>query len=40
MLKRLQNGRMPFTAEMALRLPDAFGTEPGPWLELGKQYDV
>jgi len=39
-LSRLLNGRASFTAPMALRLADAFGTEPGLWLDLQQQYDL
>lgn len=39
-LSRLLNGRASFTASMALRLSDAFGTEPGMWLDLQQQYDL
>ena len=39
-LSRLLNGRASFTAAMALRLADAFGTEPGLWLDLQQQYDL
>lgn len=39
-LSRLLNGRAAFTASMALRLSDAFGTEPGLWLDLQQQYDL
>lgn len=39
-LSRLLNGRASFTAPMALRLSDAFGTEPGMWLDLQQQYDL
>ena len=39
-LSRLLNGRSSFTAAMALRLADAFGTEPGMWLDLQQQYDL
>src|ERR1035441_7400589 len=39
-LSRLLNGRASFTAAMALRLADAFGTEPGMWLDLQQQYDL
>jgi addiction module HigA family antidote len=39
-LSRLLNGRTSFTAAMALRLADAFGTEPGMWLDLQQQYDL
>jgi addiction module HigA family antidote len=39
-LSRLLNGRASFTAEMALRLSDALGTEPAMWLDLQQQYDL
>ena len=39
-LSRLLNGRASFTAAMARRLADAFGTEPGMWLDLQQQYDL
>ena len=39
-LSRLLNGRASFTAAMAPRLADAFGTEPGMWLDLQQQYDL
>lgn len=39
-LSRMLNGRASFTASMALRLSDAFGTEPGMWLDLQQQYDL
>jgi addiction module HigA family antidote len=39
-LSRLLNGRASFTTAMALRLADAFGTEPGMWLDLQQQYDL
>jgi addiction module HigA family antidote len=39
-LSRLLNGRASFTAAMALRLADAFGTEPGVWLDLQQQHDL
>lgn len=39
-LSRLLNGRASFTAAIALRLSDAFGTEPGVWLDLQQQYDL
>lgn len=39
-LSRLLNGRASFTAAMALRLSDAFGTEPGVWLDLQQQFDL
>jgi addiction module HigA family antidote len=39
-LSRLLNGRASFTAAMALRLANAFGTEPSMWLDLQQQYDM
>lgn len=39
-LSRLLNGRASFTAARSLRLSDAFGTEPGMWLDLQRQYDL
>lgn len=39
-LSRLLNGRASFTAAMALRLSDAFDTEPRLWLDLQQQYDL
>ncbi|HEV2324420.1 MAG TPA: HigA family addiction module antitoxin [Terracidiphilus sp.] len=39
-LSRLLNGRAGITAAMALRLADAFGTEPRLWLDLQQQYDL
>jgi len=39
-LSRLLNGRASFTAAMALRLADAFGTEPSMWLDLQQQHDL
>ena len=39
-LSRLLNGRAAVTATMALRLSDAFGTEPRLWLDLQQQYDL
>ena len=39
-LSRLLNGRASFTAAMALRLYDAFGTEPRLWLDMQLQYDL
>lgn len=39
-LSRLLNGHASFTASMALRLSDAFGTEPSMWLDLQQQYDL
>ena len=39
-LSRLLNGRASVSAAMALRLSDAFGTEPRLWLDLQQQYDL
>jgi antitoxin HigA-1 len=39
-LSRMLNGRASVTAAMALRLSDAFGTDPGLWLDLQQQYDL
>jgi len=39
-LSRLLNGRASLTASMALRLSDAFGTEPSLWLDLQQQHDL
>ncbi|MGA9781061.1 MAG: HigA family addiction module antitoxin [Terracidiphilus sp.] len=39
-LSRLLNGRASITAQMALRLSDAFGNEPYSWLGLQQQYDL
>ena len=39
-LSRLVNGRASVSALMALRLSDAFGTEPRLWLDLQQQYDL
>jgi addiction module HigA family antidote len=39
-LSRLLNGRASFTAAMALRLSDAFGTKPEMRLDLQQQYDL
>jgi len=39
-LSRLLNARSAITAAMALRLSDAFGTEPRLWLDLQQQYDL
>jgi antitoxin HigA-1 len=39
-LSRLLNGRAAVTADMALRLSDAFGNEPYIWLGLQQQYDL
>lgn len=39
-LSRLLNGHAAVTAAMALRLSDAFGTEPRLWLDLQQQYDL
>ena len=34
------NGRAPVTPDMAVRLADAFGTEPEIWVNLQAQYDL
>lgn len=39
-LSRLLNGHAAVTAAMALRLSDAFGTEPRLCLDLQQQYDL
>ena len=39
-LSRLINARAAVTAPMALRLADAFGTDPRLWLDLQQQYDL
>ena len=39
-LSRILNGRAAVTAAMALRLADAFDTEPRLWLDLQQQYDL
>ena len=39
-LSRILNGRASFSAAMALRLSDAFGTEPELWLDMQQQYDL
>jgi antitoxin HigA-1 len=39
-LSRILNGRSAVTAEMALRLSDAFGNQPYIWLGLQQQYDL
>ena len=39
-LSRLLKGRASFTAAMALRLSDAFGTDPAMWLDLQQKYDL
>jgi addiction module HigA family antidote len=39
-LSRLLNGRSGVSAEMALKLSDAFGTSPELWLNLQTQFDL
>lgn len=39
-LSRLLNGKAGVSAEMALRLAEAFATEPDFWLRLQLQYDL
>ncbi|HTJ31302.1 MAG TPA: HigA family addiction module antitoxin [Acidobacteriaceae bacterium] len=39
-LSRLLNGKAGVSAEMALRLSEAFATEPDFWLRLQLQYDL
>lgn len=39
-LSRLINGKAGVSAEMALRLGEAFGTEPELWLKLQMNYDL
>ena len=39
-LSRLVNGKAGVSAEMALRLADAFGTTPDLWLKLQMNYDL
>ena len=38
-LSRLLNGKAGVSAEMSLKLSDAFGTSPDLWLKLQLQYD-
>ena len=39
-LSRLINGKSGVSAEMAVRLADAFGTTPDLWLKLQMNYDL
>jgi addiction module HigA family antidote len=39
-LSRVLNGRASVSADMALRLAEAFNTEPDLWLRLQIQYDL
>jgi addiction module HigA family antidote len=39
-LSRVLNGRAGISADMALRISEAFGTEPDFWLRLQAQYDL
>lgn len=39
-LSRLLNGHSGVSAEMALRLSEAFGTSPELWLNMQTQYDL
>ena len=39
-LSRVLNGRAAVSADMALRLGKAFGTDPGIWLKLQMQRDL
>jgi addiction module HigA family antidote len=39
-LSRLINGKSGVSAEMALRLAEAFGTSPDLWLKLQMNYDL
>jgi len=39
-LSRILNGKAGVSAEMALRLSEAFQTEPDLWLRLQMQYDL
>ena len=39
-LSRVVNGRASVSADMALRLAEAFKTEPDLWLRLQMQYDL
>jgi addiction module HigA family antidote len=39
-LSRVLNGRASVSADMALRLAEAFKTEPDLWLRLQMQYDL
>jgi antitoxin HigA-1 len=39
-LSRVLNGKAGISADMALRISEAFGTEPDFWLRLQAQYDL
>ena len=39
-LSRVLNGKAGVSADMALRISEAFGTEPDFWLRLQAQYDL
>jgi addiction module HigA family antidote len=39
-LSRLLNGNSGISADMALRLSDAFGTTPELWMNMQVQYDI
>ncbi|MDR3764538.1 MAG: HigA family addiction module antitoxin [Acidobacteriota bacterium] len=39
-LSRLLNGKAGVSAEMSLRLSEAFGTSPDLWLKMQLQYDM
>jgi len=39
-LSRIVNGRAGISAEMSLRLSEAFGTSPDLWLKMQIQYDL
>lgn len=39
-LSRVLNGRAGISADMALRISEAFGTEPDFWLRLQAQHDL
>lgn len=39
-LSRILNGRSAISAEMALRLSEAFDTDPGVWLDMQRKYDL
>ena len=39
-LSRILNGRAGISAEMALRLSEAFGTTPESWIGMQAQYDL
>lgn len=39
-LSRIINGRAPITADIALRLSEAFGSSPEMWLRMQQAYDL